>query len=122
MKLNTIQKIENLNSVYVADSKGNGGAYHTYNILESDSESVPSKVYCEIKFQNGPRKEEGSQHGVLDQDLLEIVRHRLQCFQEGPFATDYNGKALEHIELALEYLNARVEDRIVRQVLGTYNK
>ena len=76
----------------------------------------------DIQFQNGPRNSEGSQHGILDTDLLEIVRHRMQCFQAGPFATDYNDKALEHIELALMYMNRRVEDRIERNVLGTNKK
>ena len=46
----------------------------------------------------------------------------MQCFQDGPYASEYNTKALEHIELALMYLNRRVEDRIERNVLGTNNK
>ena len=46
----------------------------------------------------------------------------MQCFQAGPYASEYNAKALEHIELALMYLNRRVEDRIERNVLGTNNK
>lgn len=75
-----------------------------------------------IKFQNGARYAVGSQHGVLDTDLLEIIRHRMQCFQAGPYASEYNAKALEHIELALMYLNRRVENRIERNVLGTNNK
>lgn len=75
-----------------------------------------------IKFQKGPRKEATSQHGVLDTDLLEIVRHRLQCFQAGEFATRENAIALTHIEEALLWMNKRVEDRIERNVLGTYNK
>ena len=40
----------------------------------------------------------------------------------GEFATEYNAKALEYIELALMYMNRRVEDRIERNVLGTNNK
>ena len=76
----------------------------------------------EISFQKGLRKERDSIHGVTDQDLLEIVRHRLQGFQAGPYSSEYNAKALEHIELALMFLNRRVEDRIERNILGTYNK
>lgn len=76
----------------------------------------------EIQFQCGPRKEKDSIHGVIDTDLLEIVRHRLQCFQEGPFNSEFNKRALEHLELALMYMNRRVEDRIERNVLGTNNK
>ena len=32
-KLNTIQKRENLNEVYIAGEQGNGGAYHSYDIV-----------------------------------------------------------------------------------------
>ncbi len=75
-----------------------------------------------IQLQKGARNDEEAIHGIIDSDLLEIVRHRLQCFQAGPFNSEYNAKALEHIEIALMYLNRRVEDRIERSVLGTYNK
>jgi hypothetical protein len=79
-------------------------------------------VSCDIQFQNGARKLPDSIHGVLDTDLLEIARHRLQCFQKGPFATRENACALTHIEEALMWMNRRVEDRIEREVLGTNQK
>ncbi|BDR86123.1 hypothetical protein N071400001_07310 [Clostridium tetani] len=41
---------------------------------------------------------------------------------EGAYESDYNAHALKHIEEALHCLNARVEDRIERNVLGTKNK
>lgn len=118
MKLNTIQKREKLNDIYALDEAGAGGAHHFYCI---DGRTYGG-LLVNIQFQEGPRKEEDSIHGVIDSDLLEIVRHRLQCFQAGPFASEYNSKALEHIEIALMYMNRRVEDRIERNVLGTYNK
>ena len=126
-KLVTIQKREKLNEVYAVDVKGNGGANHRYVIAKTTEMPfiLGDNIYGtigEIQFQNGARKEENSIHGVLDNDLLEIVRHRMQCFQAGPYASEYNAKALEHIELALMYLNRRVEDRIERNVLGTNNK
>ncbi|MBO3417905.1 ABC transporter ATPase [Clostridium perfringens] len=120
--LNTIQKREKLNEVVILDEKGLGGANHRYEIVALQPNSKGIVNMCTIQFQKGARKEEESQHGVIDSDLLEIVRHRLQCFQEGPFSSEYNEKALEHIELALMYMNRRVEDRIERNVLGTYNK
>ena len=73
-------------------------------------------------FQNGPRKSPDSQVGVLDTDLLEIVRDRLKGFQSGEFACRENACALTHIEEALMWLNRRVEDRIERDVLGTTQK
>jgi len=119
-KLSTIQKREKLNDVVAQGDKGNGGAYHEYQIMFGDVFTVKDGVF--IQFQNGARKEHNSIQGVLDTDLLEIVRHRLQCFQEGEFATRENAIALTHIEEALLWMNKRVEDRIERGILGTMNK
>ena len=120
-ELSTIQKREKLNDVYAVDEKGNGGANHVYEIYNSPSDNIKHSL-CKIQFQNGARKEENSIHGVLDTDLLEIVRDRLKSFQEGQFATRENAIALTHIEEALMWMNRRVEDRIERNVLGTNNK
>ena len=123
-KLSTIQKREKLNNTYAIDDKGTGGANHTYAIYPIDKkvEHEPQSYLAQVHFQNGARKEEGSVHGVLDTDLLEIVRDRLKGFQSGPFATRENACALTHIEEALMWMNRRVEDRIERDVLGTNKK
>ncbi len=121
-KLSTIQKRETLNAVFVADAKGNGGAHHKYTIAGGETGRGEYEVYTHIQFQNGARNLPDSIHGVLDTDLLEIVRHRLQAFQQGDFATRENALALTHIEEALLWMNKRVEDRIERGVLGTNNK
>ena len=129
-QLNTIQKRENLNEVYAVDEIGNGNANHLYLIvkkgdaqLNEDSINIkPDSLLATIQFQNGPRKDDESIPGVLDTDLLEIVRDRLKSFQEGEFATRENAIALTHIENALLWMNKRVEDRISRGVLGTNNK
>lgn len=120
-KLSTIQKRENLNNVVALGDKGPGGAYHEYAI----SSNVPGDGLdriAVIKFQKGPRKDPESRRGVIDTDLLEIVRDRLKSFQTGEFATRENAIALTHIEEALMWMNRRVEDRIERDVLGTMNK
>lgn len=126
-KLNTIQKRENLNHVFATDEKGNGNANHHYLVQRTDldvnDDNYPDYYsIAHIDFQDGARNLESSTSGVLDTDLLEIVRDRLIGFQSGDFATEYNAKALEHIEIALMYMNRRVEDRIERNVLGTNNK
>ncbi len=121
MVLSTIQKREKLNEVFTADEKGNGGANHIYDI-KWDALNNGYVSTNRIVFQNGARKLPDSTHGVLDTDLLEIVRHRLQCFQQGEFATRENAIALTHIEEALLWMNKRVEDRIERNVLGTDKK
>ena len=120
-KINTIQKRENLNEVFAEGEKGNGGAYHKYAITYDSNGDGYIRNHG-ISFQDGPRKINGSTNGIIDTDLLEIVRHRLQCFQEGLFATRENAVALTHIEEALMWMNRRVEDRIERNVLGKNKK
>lgn len=114
-KLNTIQQEDNLNSVYSVGDPGPGGAFHRY-MIDTGAGAI------EIQFQTGARNEEGSTPGVLGVDLLEIVRDTLISFQAGPFACDYNAKALEHVEAALNALNDRVIDRKKRNVLGKEQK
>ncbi|MCL2461024.1 MAG: ABC transporter ATPase [Defluviitaleaceae bacterium] len=121
-KLSTIQKRENLNAVYREGEPGPGGAYRTYFINSVENENSEEYGLGIITFQKGPRKDPESYPGVLDNDLLEIVRDRLKCFQQGDFATRENACALTHIEEALMWMNKRVEDRIERSVLGTYAK
>lgn len=126
-KLISVQKREKLNDVYAVDEKGNGGANHRYIICKKDellwtNGNNSIGVLEDISFQNGPRKEKDSINGILDVDLLEIVKHRLECFQEGEFSSQYNERALHHITEALIWMNKRVEDRITRNVLGTNNK
>lgn len=128
-KLVTIQKRNNLNEVYRIDAPGVGGASHKYKVIKAhtavtqDGDTLDENdVVAEITFQHGPRKERDSVPGVLDCDLLEIVRDRLIAFNKGEFATRENAIAITHIEEALLWLNKRVEDRAERGVLGTTNK
>lgn len=134
-KLNTIQKRNKLNDVYKIDAPGAGGASHQYVIVKAGAERVFVKtptfgydsfksedIVGEIVFQHGPRAEENSVHGVLDTDLLEIVRDRLKAFNQGEYATRENTLAITHIEEALLWMNKRVEDRAERGVLGTTQK
>lgn len=124
-KLSTIQKRNNLNSVFACDEVGPGGANHVYEVRpvsDNPEEIGEHDVYATIEFQKGPRAVENSVHGVLDTDLLEIVRDRLKGFQSGEFSCMENACALTHIEEALMWMNRRVEERAERGVLGTNNK
>ena len=131
-KLITIQKRNNLNEVYKVDGPGAGGASHRYVIVKAGAQPSDNAagyldfwkedVVGEICFQHGPRKEFESQRGVLDSDLLEIVRDRLKAFNQGPYATRENACAITHIEEALMWINKRAEDRAERGVLGTMQK
>ena len=120
-KLSTIQKREKLNTIKRVGGKGPGGAYHEYriNYIDQDGDLC---FAGNIIFQKGPRHLEASQHGITDQDLLEIVRDRLTCFNKGDMPTRETAIALTHVEEALMWLNKRTEDRIERNVLGTYKE
>lgn len=124
-KLSTIQKRYNLNAVYAVDGAGAGNASHEYRVFDAkdDPEKITEHDVLEvISFQHGARNEGGSTRGVLDTDLLEIVRDRLKGFQSGEFACRENACALTHIEEALMWMNRRVEERAERNVLGTNKK
>lgn len=117
-KLNTIQKRENLNEVYRVGAKGPGGGYHEYMIASAEGQHILEH----IQFQKGPRNAQDSTPGVLDCDLLEVVRDRLTAFCAGTMPCKETELALSYVEAALHHLNRRVEDRINRQVLGTMEK
>lgn len=119
-KLSTIQKRNNLNEVFREGEIGPGGAYHEYRVAIPRGDGYETAQ--RIVFQKGPRKDPNAQSGVLDGDLLEIVRDRLTAFQAGEFACRENACALTHIEEALMWMNKRAEDRAERNVLGTYEK
>lgn len=121
-KLSTIQKHNNLNEVFRADEPGAGGACHVYKVYSCGTEECESARVAEIRFQHGARYAEGSTTGVLDSDLLEIVRDRLKAFNQGEYATRENACAITHIEEALMWMNKRAEDRAERGVLGTMQK
>lgn len=111
--LSRIQKENNLNKVSCDDEAHpvNNG-HHLYSISTG-------AVGITIEFQNGPRNEPGSKAGVLDGDLLEIVRDRLKSFQGGKYASRENAIALTHIEEALMWMAKRANDRAEAGKLGT---
>lgn len=122
-KLSTIQKRNNLNTIYRVGEKGPGGGYHDYYIYPADCDPSTTELpLALVEFQKGPRNDPDARHGVLDSDLLEIVRDRLKAFQEGSMPSRESYLALQHVEEALMWLNKRAEDRAERNVLGTMQK
>lgn len=115
---NRIQQEDNMNRVFYLDEKGPGGGYHRY-LVENGRTGY---LLADIVFQKGPRMDPKSVQGVLDTDLLEIVRHRLTAFLEGDMSTILTKDALYCVESALELLNARTMGRKKRGVLGTMEK
>lgn len=74
-----------------------------------------------LGFQNGPIKEEGV-NGVTQEALTAIVQHRLECFQNGPYACHDNQMALDRLHEAKHWLFKRTLDRMQRGVEGTHKK
>ena len=96
------------------DEPGSGGANHIYEIKQSKSADLMKWV---ISFQNGPINENGI-NGITQEILLAIVIDRLKSFQDGPFPSRENEKALTHCEEALHWLQQRTLDRMRRGVEG----
>lgn len=119
-ELNTIQTKAKLNKVFRVGVSTNGGVYQTYKIEQKTNDGTPFNTY--IHFQNGPRFEPDSISGILDCDLLEIVRDRLTSFQNGLYPSEYTARALHHIEEALYQMNLRVEERLSRGIMGKLEK
>lgn len=121
-KLDTVQQLGKLNDVYRVGEPGPGGAYHDYAVSTAEREKGVNPIVAMVRFQKGPRSAPNARTGVLDVDLIEIVRDRLKAFQKGEYACQENAQALGYLEAALMAMNARVENRIERGVLGTDKK
>ena len=110
--------------VYVLDAKGQGNANHEYAVRSIKKERPPYKTeeeypeYARITFQNGPIMEAGV-NGCHQEDLLNIVLHRLQSFQSGDFRCRENAIALTKVEEALMWLNRRTKKRQDQGIEGT---
>jgi hypothetical protein len=118
-KIKTSEVNENT-EIYVMDEPGAGGAYHEYLVELIPVDAGPFNLGDEaikIKFQKGPIQESGV-NGLQIEDLLEIAKHRLECFQAGPFPCEENSLATKFIEVALSYLYQRTDNRRWRGVEG----
>jgi len=105
------------------DERGAGNAFHQYvvgsnHLVNERAVDDVFEIFAEVSFQKGPVKENGV-NGCHQEDLLAIVLHRLQCFQEGDFSCRENAIAITKIEEAMMWLNKRTDDRKSRCVEGT---
>ena len=78
-----------------------------------------------ISWQNGPLgrgNERREPNGAFVEDVIEAARDRLAFYQSGEFACDENQQALDHLNEALEILDARTRQREARGVEGTYKR
>ena len=105
--------------VHCLDGKGAGGAHHKYSVVrkEIDAEKGGQLELGHIHFQEGAILENGV-NGLTNEALLAIVAHRLECFQSGPFPSEYNASALSGVQFAKAVLEMRTRDRKARNVEG----
>ncbi len=115
--------------IQVKDEPGSGGAFHHYlvswlgapiEVPQPDGSALISRKpngSVAILFQKGGKQDVGA-NGITNENLLEIVRHRLACFQAGPYPSKENESALNHVIAALEMLRRRTAKRQRRGVEG----
>lgn len=76
-----------------------------------------------IGWQHGPLGRRGDRkdpNGAFVEDIIEAAADRIRYYQCSRFACEYNAKALNYLEAALESLNSRTKDREIRDVEGTH--
>lgn len=89
-------------------------APHYFIVQNNEGEAVHM-----VEFQNGPIQEVGV-NGLTNEDLLHMVRLRLEGFQNSPYACDENAKALHYVNETIAALAERTKGRIDRGVEGTH--
>lgn len=95
-------------------------APHHFKIFSSsEKDGIPSALLAKINFQCGPIAENGV-NGITNENLLNLVKIRLEGFQSSDFKCRENAIALTHIEEALLWLTYRTSKREARGVEGTH--
>lgn len=118
-------------TINALDEAGSGGANHLYQIGGFNTGTNPScpftarygkpSDHTTILFQNGPIKEVGV-NGITHEALIAILIDRLRSFQAGPYASETNQDALDHLRAAQDALFRRTQERLARGVEGTHAK
>ena len=93
---------------------------------QESMDGSPSKIsdeagYVNIKFQCGPIKEHGV-NGTSLENVLDLLKLRLEGFQKGPFRCRTNALAITKIEEAMMWLEERTKQRVSQGVEGTNQK
>lgn len=92
------------------------GAPHHFDVTD-----LQGNLLSQIHFQEGPIKEMGV-NGCCNEDLLNMVIKRLECFQKTEFSCRENALAITKLEEALMWLRKRTQERELRGVEGTSEK
>lgn len=82
-------------------------------------QNIDGTVVTKVDFQVGPIKECGV-NGCCNEDLINMVIVRLECFQNSEFKCRENALAITKLEEALLWLRKRTMAREQRGVEGTH--
>lgn len=116
-------------TIEALDGPGPGGASHHYFVAGFDASTNPVQAMrpsvavdgASVLFQHGPINEVGV-NGITHEVLLAILIDRMEGFQRGPYANDYNAAALNHLQSAQGALLDRTRERMARSVEGTHQQ
>ncbi len=114
--------------VQALDGPGPGGASHEYRISvgsvddpQRDGRPGQPRELATLRFQNGAVKVNGEGvNGITHEALIAIIIDRLDAFQRGPYANQYNARAVSALIAAKDALHARTIEREKRGVEGTH--
>lgn len=95
-----------------------GKGSHTPAETYFQVQSINELSLGDVKFQDGAIPAHGI-NGVMNEDLLHMVRIRLESFQKSQFKCRENALAITKIEEALHWLGHRTKAREDRGVEGT---
>lgn len=101
--------------LYAAQQKSPGGAHAQYFVVRR----ADGAHLSQLQFQPDTIEVLGVQ-GLTNEVLLAVVQHRLESFQEGPFACKENHAALTLVSAALNELEQRTAARRARGVEGRH--
>lgn len=96
------------------------------NFDDSDGNPAGGWVNAEgirIVWQDGPLAVDGVRrdpNGAFVETVIAIAKSRLEYYQTSKFASEYNQRAIRHLEEALKALQERTADREARNVEGTH--
>ena len=100
-----------------AGPKNRGGAPVDYQMVCVREDGSHATAAMFVNFQNG-HPGETNYNGTLDSALLAILIDRQEGFQTGPWPSEQGEGALHHLRAALAAMDARVADRIKRDVMN----
>lgn len=106
-KLDTVQSHGNINRVFAQGNIDSENARDQYAVIRPDQTDDTGEMIAIIDFESDFSK------GVVDQDLLEMIRDRIRARIEGSKPTAALEHALQHVEEALLWLGKHCADKKV---------